>query len=423
MARFRERLKAAVKSFTQPNWVNTNLPGNTFSSWGRGTGAQLIGTNVNWNSITGDIFQNPVCLACFTFLWRNMAQATLVVESPSPDGEVEKTNDHDVLTLLNTPNANMDWATLLCAILHDLLTDGNAYLGIDRQGVIPVSLTYLPYASVRVVKQGETWGVRMASGAEVIVPYEDLIAFRFGVDPNDFTKGFSPYKSVQRQQYTIDSAANYSANIMRNFGVIGGLATPNDGESTFDPQQFVEYWQDMRTGDGVGKMMAYDVPINLQFPDTSPQKMTLDTFADRPEADICAVFGVAPQVIGVHTGRHSKTYANVKEAREYAWEETIIPLLNLITSALTKSLLPQMGGQEGERIGVDLSRIRPLQPDLDALHKRAREDWQAKLIDRATWKRIVGMTPMPDDEGVYYVGNAAPNADAPGGNTDATQGQ
>lgn len=426
--KFLDRLKTAFKSLSWTyNWVDSNDAGNVYdSARNSGAGFTFLGSDLNWGGITNDFLANSTALACFQFLWRNMAQAKFVIETQTRSGETDKTTEHDLLYLISHPNPHADWNRILCAILHDMLSNGNAYLGIERNGRRPVELVYIPTQNVkpydstspnRPSQNFDQWAIRNNNGQERLVAREDVLHFAYGTDTSNPVLGYSPFRAVVRQQFALDAAVNYGANIMRNFGVVGGLATPKTPDATFDPTEFVANWRE-RSGDGVGKMLAYDVPIQLEFPDSSPQKMTLETFADRPEVDTCAVFGVPPQVIGVHGGRHSKTYANLKEARESVWEETIIPLLQSLCAVFTSQLLPQMGGQVTQSVVLDLSHIRPLQPDLDALHKRAREDWQAKLIDRATWKRIVGMEPNSDDEGVYYE-SAAPAPVAQGDKNNA----
>jgi hypothetical protein len=208
---------------------------------------------------------------------------------------------------------------------------------------------------------------------------------------------------VRRQQYALNQGANYTANLLRNFGTAGTLITPTEANTTFDPQEIVDRWNAKTQGDRAGSVMAIDIPVAVHYPKATPQDLALETILDRAEADICAVLGVPAQVTGLHSGRLSKTYANLREAREVAWEETILPLLNLIAGGVGQHLLPEFATDwERQRLTFDVSDVRPLQPDSDALHVRAREDWRANLIDRATWKRMVGMKPEPEDAGVYY---------------------
>jgi HK97 family phage portal protein len=409
--RLRERISASLKAFFGGyDWVSSGDPGNRFSSWGSGR-LKIAGTSVNWEFITGDLLQNSVAVACYKWIWQNFNQSRVMVQKRLSDGETEEVLNHPLITLLDMPNAYWDWQTLNAAIIHDLLADGNAFLVINRRGVLPSELNWVSYTRVMPDKSShdpnapfDQWRITKPDASYAYVPFGDVVHFRIGVDPNTPMLGFSPYKSLKRQQYVLDQATNYNANILRNMGAVGGLITPKDPDHTFDPQEVVDKLNSRTRGDSVGEMTALSVPVDLQYPEMTPQKMSLDMMQDRPESDICAVLGVPAQVCGAHVGRLSKTYANVKEAREIAWEETLIPLLNLIASTLTRQLLWQVVGSDSadQFVEFDIRDIRPLQPDLDALHLRARADWQANLIDRAAWKRIVGEIPLPEDVGVFY---------------------
>lgn len=402
--------QTVVKSFFGGyDWVSSGDPGNISSSWG-GRGMSIAGTSVDWSRITGDMLQNATALSCYLWIWQNFNQARLMVQQKKAEGAGEEIENHPLTALLEAPNPYWAWQTLNAAVLHDLLEHGNAFLVIGRRGVIPDSLVWVSQSRMSPDKSNKNlpvpmdrWKVRTPMGGYDYLPLEDVVHFRMGVDPEEPRLGFSPFRALKRQQYSLDQAANYGANTLRNMGSLGGIATPELENQTFDPEDFVQKYNAKTRGDAVGSMMALDVPVKLQYPKNTPQDMALDTIQDRPEADICAVMGVPPQVVGAHVGRHSKTYANMKEAREIAWEETMIPVLNLISDTLTRFLLPQMMGSaaKGQKVAFDIKDIRPLQPDLDKLHDRARADWLAGLIDRAEWKLATGQTPLPEDKGVY----------------------
>ncbi len=393
------------------NWVAGDAPGNRYSNWASRS-FPLVGTAVNWDGITGDLFQNPAAASCYKWIWQNYCQATPQVKQYNSKGEEEIFTEHPLLELLQAPSPTYDYSRLMGIVIHDVLVDGNAYLGINRESVLPSELIRIDPNRIKPHKSSDAitvpfdqWEYRDPKGQLRYVLVSEVVHIAMGVDPNDQRLGFAPYKALKRAQYTLDQASNYSASIMRNMGVTGGIISPKEPHTTFEPEEIVKVWNSKTRGDRVGEVMALDMPIDIQFPQNNPQKMALDTIQDRPESDICAVFGVPAQVVGLHSGRLSKTYANMKEAREIAWEETIIPLLGLIGLAITKQLLSQFVGRGAgvrQELCFDIRQIRPLQPDLDALHARTRADWQANLITRADWKRATGSEPLPEDEGVYY---------------------
>jgi HK97 family phage portal protein len=354
--------------------------------------------------------ENATALASFHWVAKNFLQGELRVLRRNGAGAFSPVFGHPLEEILSRPNGYEDGQRFLWTLLLHLLSDGNAYLGVERdaEGNL-VELCCLPPSRVSMGKETgsrepfDFWEYRGANGLPLRVERADIKHLRFGVDPKDLRLGFAPFRALKRQQYTLDQASNYTANLLRNFGVPGGMITPKDPSVTIDPQEVLDKWNAKTRGDQVGSWMVWDVPLEAQVLSATPQDLALNEMLDRPEADICAAFGVPPQVIGVHCGRLSKTFANLKEAREVAWEETILPLQKIVGAQLGRLLLPEVSPYgERERVVFDVSEARPLQPDRDALHGRAREDWKANLIDRAEWKRLVGLKPSLEDVGVYF---------------------
>jgi HK97 family phage portal protein len=375
------------------------------------------GTRINWSSLTADFWQNAAAYSCYRTIALNYTQAPVQLQQQNGEGEWETVSDDPVTALLNKPYAPFwDGSALAWAYLGSLLASGNGYLGIEEGGSgLPERLKWLPHQSVTAERNSGSmelidWYKYTPEGkSPQRVEIEDIIHLRFGVNLSDPRYGLSGYAALKQQQYTLQQATNYNANILRNGGVPFALAAPKNPSTTFDPADFVDKAKTKVSGDKVGEWIAWNEPIDLTFPNATPENMALDIMQDRPEADIAAVFGVPPQVAGLHVGRLSKTYANVKEARESFWEETIIPLLLMVYCQIAAALLPRFGYDTTQyRLYPDLSNIRPLQEDKDKASARVREDYKVGLIDKATALRETGRKPLPEDEGVYFMDTIAP---------------
>lgn len=371
---------------------------------------ETSGTSVNWDALANAPTLNPAYFSAVAWVAKSVNQAEPNLKKRNRDGTEEVLNDHPLLRLLRRPNPYMDRQGLFAGLVMSLLTEGNAYLGIerDKEG-LPVELCWLSPDRVAMCKEPNStesfdhWEFRQANGTAVKVPKQDIVHIKYMVDPEDPRFGVSPMRALRRQQYILDQGTNYIASVLKNFGAGGTVITPTEANTIIDPKELIDLYNAKTQGDRAGSVIAFDIPVTIHHPKSSPQDLAIETLLDRSEADICAVLGVPPQVLGLHCGRLSKTYANMREAREVAWEETVLPLLNLLASGLAHALLPELSeGWQRLSLGFDTSQIRPLLPDQDAIHVRLREDWKAGLIDRAMWKRGVGMQPAPEDVGVYY---------------------
>jgi HK97 family phage portal protein len=394
-----------------------SFDGQSFAVGGSGRVYWLPQTGINWDRETGDLWECPAFQACLNWMVRNALQAPPVVRVPDKAGEMQDLPDHPLTALLKEPNPYYDWTSLLFGLLLSWEANGNAYCGIERDRAgRPAELYWLRHDQVRPMpikgsKNLIDYYEYRVGGRKQEVPVEDMLHCRFGIDPADPRRGLAPAASSQRGVYTLQGASNYGANIMRNFGTVGAIVSTKEKDDQFDVIAFGESYRAKTTGDHVGDVMVVDTPLDIQWPKSTPQDMALETVQDRPEADVCALLGVPPQVVGLHVGRLSKTYANMKEAREAAWEECIMPNLGMLGQQIGHKLLPQMQPYtDKEVLAFDFSKVRPLQPDKDAMHLRVREDYKVGMLDRAEARAETGREVRPEDAGVYY---SAPAGIAP----------
>lgn len=375
----------------------------------------LPGTTTDWEALTGDLWQVPGVMACYDWEKRSFDMAPPQVMTQTSTEEWQAVPNHPLIELLRNPNSEYDGSTLRAGVLLSYKMDGNAYIGIERstRHGLPTELWYIPHYMIRPRRDKDTGGIfyeYLWRGQRQRIPYEDIIHIRNGFDPRNPLCGLSPLSMAYRSGYLLQQGINYGAKAMKNAGILGALATPDAGVAggigePFDTEQFVSLWSDKTTGERAGEIMAIDFPLKLQYPNVTPQNMAMDTMLDRPESDICALYGVPAQVVGLHVGRLSKTYANVQEAREIAWEECLLPDGNTIYGQIGSQLLRQLRSEaqaRRERCCLDISRVRPLQPDLDALYLRANAVWQLNLIDRHDWSLMVNRVPNAGDKGLFY---------------------
>jgi hypothetical protein len=77
-----------------------------------------------------------------------------------------------------------------------------------------------------------------------------VVHFRFGKDPRNLLRGFSPLAAVMREVYTDDQAANFTAAILKNLGIIGVIFAPERGDN---PERIGEELKDYVQPDSRGR--------------------------------------------------------------------------------------------------------------------------------------------------------------------------
>jgi HK97 family phage portal protein len=401
-------------SFNSGDWVSSSLPGNRSSSMAGSRSYYVPGSGINWANVKGDLWACPAAQACMNWIFRNGPQAPPIIQQRDAKGEWTVLPDHPLQILLERPNPQYDWSILFQQWKLSDEAGGDGYFAIERDGGGNIAeLWWLPHnrVEIRTLPQSgnfidfyQYWDAR---GFPHQIAPEDMLHIRYGLDPYDPRHGMSPTASIDRDIYSLQRAITYRANILNNSGAVGAIFTSANtvDNNEWDPKEVVAYYNDKVTGDQVGSPFGIDANLNITFPKNSPQDMQMATIEDRPEASVCAVIGVPAQVAGVHVGREAKTYANMKEAKESAWEEKLMPDLNRFACQAGHVLLPQYidvrdpfkraAAVRNLRVAFDYSNVRPLQPDLDALHERARRDWLANLLTLAEWCAAVGR-PDPD---------------------------
>ena len=392
-------------------WKSMRFPGSGGGSGSSGMGwrRQLAGTNRDYASLAGDMWENSAVAACLNWLVTSFQDAVPRVFEEQADGKLTLYQKHALNDRLLNPNDAYDDTVLWAGTLLSFMVRGNGYWRIvwNRRGM-PLELWYVPHR--QVVPRWPTDGSAFighydftVDGQTEAVPIEEIVHFRFGLNPYNQREGMSPLDSVRREVFTDTEATNYAATMLSNMGAVGGIATPKDvDQPNWDPVKFAKFWKERTTGDKRGEMFAVDTALDITFPDNTPEKMALDVIRKYPESRICAVIGVPAMLVGLQTGLERSTFSNYKEARTAAWQDTLLPIQRIMGRQLTRQLLRRMPSESNVfQVGFDTSRIDVLQPDKAAENKDIRETFKSNLITRAEAREMMGRESTPQDE-VYF---------------------
>jgi phage portal protein BeeE len=169
----------------------------------------------------------------------------------------------------------------------------------------------------------------------------DVVHFRFGLDPDNPRKGFSPLKSVLKEVYTDDEAARFTASLLRNMGIPGLIVSPDtDTAITKDEADATkQYMKDKFGGDRRGEPMVMTGRTKVEQFGFSPDQMLLRDLRKVPEERVTAVLGIPASVAGLGAGLDRNTFTNYGEARSAAYEQGIIPMQKIMGEDVRFQLL------------------------------------------------------------------------------------
>jgi len=210
----------------------------------------------------------------------------------------------------------------------------------------------------------------------------------------------SPLASLLREVFTDAEAAAFSSALLHNMGVPGVVIGPSgDTELTQEQANLVrEDFVQRFSGEKRGEPMVLSGKTSVQVLSFNPEQMDLKMLRRLPEERISAVLGVPAIVAGLGAGLDRSTFANMSEAREMAYESTIIPDQRLFAADLRAQLLVDFGDVSSLRVSFDLRNVRVLQEDQNKLWERVNAAVQGGWLMVSRAKEMVGEKPDDGDE-------------------------
>lgn len=375
----------------------------------------LPGSQRDWAHVAGDLGLNSIIAAGMDWYVRNWPQGNPRVMRPIDSQQSEPLETHSIINLLKEPEPGMVGNLLWGWVIQDFKLFGNAYLRKQRMstpGSPIVALQYLPQDMVRPVGNGLdplTHYVYTTDGRQYELPREDVIHFRYGRDPYDIRLGRSTVQSVLREIAADNTASSAAFGLLSN-GAMPSIIIGPDGAgsaqvdiSPDDAQQVKRTLRENLVGDNAGGIVVMSGPYKLDRVSLTPAELALDSVRRVPEERICSALGVNPMVLGLGAGLERSTYANYERAQQAAWEDGMVPLMRSIAEQLTVSLLRDFPEtQEGDYLEYDMSSVRALMDDRQTEAQRAERLYISGVADLAEAKRIAGLEPQPEDEGVMH---------------------
>ncbi len=369
----------------------------------------LPNTEFDYAHKVGDGTGSSVLAAPFNWIARNFPQAQPIVQA-MPDEQWVEVPGHDMTKLLQTPNPFYSGRTLLMALIVDLEW-GNAYALKIRNAVGKVvQLWWAPRHMIRPVwPTGSTdkfishYEYRPGGRLQDPIEPNDVIHIRFGLDPRQPRLGYSPLAAVMRDVYTDDEAANFSASVLRNMGIIGVVISPKEGTaSPEETKALKDYIAGHFTGDKRAEALAIGSPTDVKLLQYQMQGFDVSPIRDISEERVCAAMGIPAAVIGFGTGlQQTKVGATMREMRRMAWTDGVIPMQEIMADEFERSLLPEFqSGAVNERVVFDLRRVPALWEEANEKHDRVRRDTLAGIVKVSKAQEILGY-PVDSDRDVY----------------------
>jgi HK97 family phage portal protein len=349
----------------------------------------LLGTRIDYADEVGDGTSSSTVAAVLNWVARTFPEAPPALWHELDNGQEQQIRQHDMLKLLRKPNEYYSGLVLWMATVIDWMVDGNAYwLKVRDNGGRVVELWWVPHWMI-CPKGDETEFVAYyeytPDTERLRVDPADIVHFRFGLDSEDPKLGMSQLKSVLREVFTDDEAANFTASLLRNMGVPGLVVSPEKGTTLNenDGLEMKKYVKEKFGGDKRGEALVMTGATQIAQFGFSPEQLLLRELRRIPEERVSAVTGIPAIVVGFGAGLERSTFTNMGEARAAAYEAGLIPMQRIMAEDVNFQLLPDFETDPFVfRFGFDLKKVRVLQEDL------YRQAQRHDLAIRGGWEQV-----------------------------------
>lgn len=375
-------------------------------------GFNIPRTRFDYAAEVGTGLGSNVIMSPVQWVMRTFPEAPVKLEKMLKDGKLERIFNHPFLDLVNAPNEAYTSEALIMGTMLSWTLAGNAYWYKVRNAMGSViQLWYMPHWMVTPRGHPTDNTIFIShydynpNGVIIHIAKEDVVHFRFGIDPRNTREGLSPIGAILREIFTDDEASNYSASILKNMGVIGLIFSPDgNSEVRFGAAMTKEIKEQARqqfTGDNRGDVMVFNGPTKVHQIGADTKKMDISFLRNVSEERVTAATGIPAAVVGFGSGlEQTKVGATMTALIRLAWTGNIIPSQRIISKTMQMQLLPDFDLDKSLIVGYDNSNVQALQEDKDLRIKRLSDGVPKGWVKVIDVREAEGL-PVEDSDNVY----------------------
>jgi HK97 family phage portal protein len=388
----------------------------TIGSWGNSAPMER-----NYQNFSKEAYQkNVIAFKCI----QSVARAASQITFNTYDMKDKELENHPVNDLFRKPNPLQGQAAFFECLISYYMISGNSYIEAvgPKKGipVNPMELWCMRPDRVEVVvgnygmpkgylykENGNEYffSVDEISGKSTVMHFKTF-------NPTSYWYGMSP---IEAAVYSIDQhseTTKWNANLLKNAAMPSGMikvpVSEMNPSGSLTEEQFQRLKQEIDLqysgSKNAGRPLLFENGIEWQQMSLSPKDMDWIEGKNTSARDIALAFGVPPIMLNIPG---DSTYSNYKEARMSFYEETVIPIMEILQDDLNYWLMPQFGIEA--QLKIDYDGIQALADKRNAVFDMAvKGAWMTVNEKRVMtgfepldgWDVVlVGQTPMvkPDE--------------------------
>ncbi len=329
--------------------------------------------------------QNVIAYRCVSVIARALGSVPWLLYQRDHSGgrsvDEHEIESHPLLELMNCPSPRQAGSSFMEEVVSYLLLSGNSCIEAVLDGNnMPVAL--FPVRPDRVKIQPGARGVpasysmHMGAGKYREFPVDPLtgqsqmLHIKLFHPMNDWY-GLSPMEAAAKSIDQHNAVGGHNLALLSNGGRPSGalLIRPNENGLGLTEGQRSSLRGDLKRAyecaDNAGRVMILEGDFEWKEMGLTPKDLDFVEGKNVSAREICQAFGVPTMLAGVPG---DATFANYREARFHLWEDTILPLLEMLVAELNLWLQPYFG--DDLRLGYDLDGIQALSPKREAMWQK-----------------------------------------------------
>ena len=302
---------------------------------------------------------NPVVYACVTKLARALSSVDLQLYDRTRQGKLRKIDKHDILDLINGPNAAWSGRQFLEKLATQYLIGGNAYVLGNNGESRPGELWLLPPEYVTVDASGgrmlpQSYKYRPGQESAIypvnqVTGMSQVLHLRT-VNPLDEWRGLPPLAAAAHGVDIFNAGQEWNKALLQNEGRPSGALQMRQSKDGSTP---------LLTDDQFARLKD-EVDANYTGPHNAGRPMLLDSALEWVQMSlsskdmdhretmltnarfIAACYGTPPQLVNIPG---ESTYSNYQQATLAYWSDTVLPLLGILLEDINR-WLPRLFGEK-----------------------------------------------------------------------------
>jgi HK97 family phage portal protein len=345
---------------------------------------------------------------------RNRPNAMMLDAMLVRNGFTEELPDHPLVKLLNNPNPFTSRGLFWSTAIMDYYLAGNWFALKVRDSLglgVVLELWRLRPDRVKPIpgdmSKGEPfikeYEYRPNGGELVTYKSEDIIHIR-ARNPQDIFLGQAAITPVMPWVMIDEVMRRFLSDFFTKGGVGPAAILTVAGEMAQSDKDRIRN----RLSAQFGSVGNWFETIILDQTEASYTKLGLERglrdavpkdISDMVASRIIVALHIPADVFGLDS--QNTSYASRRVSWSIFWDMTMTPLLSDFADGLNLSITPDFGGID--EVFFDMTDIRALQEDIDAIHERTRRNFAAGLTGWGRARQLIGEDPEADPDDIVFV--------------------